>query len=269
MTENHTILTSKSVTKTFGGLVAVSDFDFEVPEHSIVSIIGPNGAGKTTFFNCVTGFYAIDDGEILFDGQPITGKSPDQIAQLHIARTYQNIRLFANMTAIENVLIGMEPGLHSHWYGAIFNTPGTREEEEFAVEESRRLLKYMGLVGRGDLLARNLPYGDQRRLEIARALANKPRILLLDEPTAGMNPQESTDTMRLIRRIRDDLGITILLIEHDMRVVMGISERVTVLDYGAKIAEGTTDEIQKNPQVIEAYLGRGAATGLETVSSDS
>ena len=269
MTENHTILTSKSVTKTFGGLVAVSEFDFEVPEHSIVSIIGPNGAGKTTFFNCVTGFYAIDDGEILFDGQPITGKSPDQIAQLHIARTYQNIRLFANMTAIENVLIGMEPGLHSQWYGAILNTHSTREEEEHAVEEARRLLKYMGLVGRGDLLARNLPYGDQRRLEIARALANKPRILLLDEPTAGMNPQESTDTMHLIRRIRDDLGITILLIEHDMRVVMGISERVTVLDYGAKIAEGTTDEIQRNPQVIEAYLGRGAATGLETVSSDS
>ena len=268
MTENHTILTSKSVTKTFGGLVAVSSFDFEVPEHSIVSIIGPNGAGKTTFFNCVSGFYAIDQGEIHFDGQSINGKSPDQIAKLHIARTYQNIRLFANMTAIENVLIGMETELHSHWYGAILNTPGTRDEEELAVEEARRLLKYMGLVGRGDLLARNLPYGDQRRLEIARALANKPRILLLDEPTAGMNPQESAETMRLIQRIRDDLGITILLIEHDMRVVMGISERVTVLDYGAKIAEGTTDEIQRNPQVIEAYLGRGAATGLETISSD-
>lgn len=265
MTENHAILICKSVTKTFGGLLAVSDFDFEVPEHSIVSIIGPNGAGKTTFFNCVSGFYAIDQGEILFDGESITGKSPDQIARLHISRTYQNIRLFANMTAIENVLIGMEPGLHSQWYGAILNTPGTREEEERSVVEARRLLKYMGLVGRGDLLARNLPYGDQRRLEIARALANKPRILLLDEPTAGMNPQESTDTMHLIRRIRDDLGITILLIEHDMRVVMGISERVTVLDYGAKIAEGTTDEIQRNPQVIEAYLGRGAATGLETV----
>lgn len=265
MTENHAILICKSVTKTFGGLLAVSDFDFEVPEHSIVSIIGPNGAGKTTFFNCVSGFYAIDQGEILFDGESITGKSPDQIARLHISRTYQNIRLFANMTAIENVLIGMEPGLHSQWYGAILNTPGTREEEERSVVEARRLLKYMGLVGRGDLLARNLPYGDQRRLEIARALANKPRILLLDEPTAGMNPQESTDTMHLIRRIRDDLGITILLIEHDMRVVMGISDRVTVLDYGAKIAEGTTDEIQRNPQVIEAYLGRGAATGLETV----
>jgi len=269
MTENNIILASKAVSKNFGGLVAVSEFDFEVLEHSIVSIIGPNGAGKTTFFNCVTGFYAIDQGDILFDGESIKGKSPDQIAQLHIARTYQNIRLFANMTAIENILLGMEPDLHSHWYGAILNTPGTRSEEEHAVEEARRLLKYMGLVGSGDLLARNLPYGDQRRLEIARALANQPRILLLDEPTAGMNPQESAETMRLIQRIRDDLGITILLIEHDMRVVMGISERVTVLDYGAKIAEGTTEEIQKNPQVIEAYLGRGAATGLETTSSDS
>jgi len=269
MTENNIILASKAVSKNFGGLVAVSEFDFDVSEHSIVSIIGPNGAGKTTFFNCVTGFYAIDQGDILFDGESIIGKSPDQIAQLHIARTYQNIRLFANMTAIENILLGMEPDLHSHWYGAILNTPGTRNEEEHAVEEARRLLKYMGLVGRGDLLARNLPYGDQRRLEIARALANQPRILLLDEPTAGMNPQESAETMRLIQRIRDDLGITILLIEHDMRVVMGISERVTVLDYGAKIAEGTTEEIQRNPQVIEAYLGRGAATGLETTSSDS
>ena len=269
MTQNQIILTSKSVTKTFGGLVAVNDFDFEMEEHSIVSIIGPNGAGKTTFFNCISGFYAVDQGEIIFDGKDITGNSPDEIANLHITRTYQNIRLFANMTAIENVLLGMEPELNSHWYGAILNTPSTRAEEEHAVEEARRLLKYMGLVGIGDLLAKNLPYGDQRRLEIARALANKPRILLLDEPTAGMNPQESAETMHLIRRIRDDLGISILLIEHDMRVVMGISERVTVLDYGAKIAEGSTEEIQRNPQVIEAYLGRGAATGLETISSDS
>ncbi|MEJ2010723.1 MAG: ABC transporter ATP-binding protein [Anaerolineales bacterium] len=268
MTEanNNIILRSSQVTKRFGGLVAVSEFDFEVPSDSIVSIIGPNGAGKTTYFNCVTGFYAIDEGEISFEGERIDGLSPDHIAHHHISRTYQNIRLFANMTAIENLLVGMEPRLRSHWYGAVLGLPGTKAEEDSAIEEARQLLHFVGLAGKGDLLAKNLPYGDQRRLEIGRAIANQPRLLLLDEPTAGMNPQESADTMHFIRRLRDELGITILLIEHDMRVVMGISERVTVLDYGVKIAEGTPEQIQRNTQVIEAYLGRGAASGLHTAT---
>jgi branched-chain amino acid transport system ATP-binding protein len=263
------LLVAHKVTKRFGGLEALRQVDVAIKKESIHSIIGPNGAGKTTFFNCVTGFYAPEEGEILLDGQPIVGFSPDRVTRQGVARTYQNIRLFKNMTAVENILVGMHTHIKAGLVAGVIRSRRTIEEETKAVEEALRLLRFVNLAGRGDMLAKNLPYGDQRRLEIARALATRPKLLLLDEPTAGMNPSETAATMHLIRRLRDEVGITILLIEHQMRVVMGISELITVLDYGAKIAEGLPAEIQHNATVIEAYLGKGSVQeSLRTTMSD-
>ena len=255
---SEALLQTLVLRKEFGGLVAVDDVDFTVPAGSIVSLIGPNGAGKTTFFNMLTGVYKPTAGRVVFDGEDLTGLPPHVFTQRGIGRTFQNIRLFQNMTALENVLVGMHTRLKGKLLEAILHTPRVKQEEKKARARARELLEFSGLRRKDNEIGRNLSYGDQRRLEVARALATEPKLLLLDEPTAGMNPQETVEFTAFVGKLRVERGLTILLIEHDMRVVMGISDRVTVLDYGEKIAEGSPSEIQKNERVIEAYLGAAA-----------
>ncbi len=253
----------KDITKSFGGIRAVRGVSVGIEDQSISAIIGPNGAGKTTFFNLLTGIYKPDSGSIQFGGKSLIGLRPDQVNAAGVARTFQSIRLFPTMTVLENVMVGEHSRLRVSIIETLIRNKAFRDQEDYVRNKAVELLQFVGLGGKGDEIARSLPYGDQRRVEIARALASDPKLLLLDEPTAGMNPNESAAAMSLFRRIRDVRGITVVLIEHDMKVVMGISEHISVLDYGERIADGTPDEIRTNQRVIEAYLGRGAASGID------